>query len=90
MISRHDADLAGRDDRFPRPAAGVARRQATLVARWMNLGFIHGVMNTDNMTLSGRTIDYGPCAFMEAFDPGRCSAASTTAVALRLAVNQPC
>jgi serine/tyrosine/threonine adenylyltransferase len=43
--------------------------QATLVARWMLVGFVHGVMNTDNMTISGETIDYGPCAFMEAFDP---------------------
>jgi serine/tyrosine/threonine adenylyltransferase len=44
-------------------------RQAALVARWMNVGFIHGVMNTHNMALSGETIDYGPCAFMEAYDP---------------------
>lgn len=48
---------------------GACERQAALVAQWMGLGFIHGVMNTDNMTLSGETIDYGPCAFMEAFDP---------------------
>jgi uncharacterized protein YdiU (UPF0061 family) len=47
----------------------VAQRQAALVAQWLNLGFIHGVMNTDNMTISGETIDYGPCAFMEAYDP---------------------
>src|SRR5205085_3935782 len=47
----------------------VAQRQAKLIARWMNVGFIHGVMNTDNMALSGETIDYGPCAFMEAYDP---------------------
>jgi len=45
--------------------------QATLIAKWMGLGFIHGVMNTDNMTLSGETIDYGPCAFMEGFDPAQ-------------------
>jgi len=49
--------------------AAVCQRQAALVARWMGLGFVHGVMNTDNMTLSGETIDYGPCAFMEAYDP---------------------
>ena len=54
----------------PRPARGdVAERQAALIAQWMNVGFIHGVMNTDNMTISGETIDYGPCAFMEAYDP---------------------
>lgn len=47
----------------------VARAQAELVAQWMLLGFVHGVMNTDNMTLSGEAIDFGPCAFMEAFDP---------------------
>jgi uncharacterized protein YdiU (UPF0061 family) len=71
-VARHDPDL------LPLPtaerAAGllehVARRQAALIARWMGLGFIHGVMNTDNMTISGETIDYGPCAFMEAFDAG--------------------
>ncbi|WP_146589077.1 protein adenylyltransferase SelO [Puniceibacterium confluentis] len=54
------------------PAAllqGVIERQAALVAHWMSLGFIHGVMNTDNCTLSGETIDYGPCAFMDTYDP---------------------
>ena len=48
---------------------GVIARQARLVAQWMGLGFIHGVMNTDNMAVSGETIDYGPCAFMETYDP---------------------
>lgn len=48
----------------------VAAAQGQLIAQWMLVGFIHGVMNTDNMTLSGETIDYGPCAFMEAYDPG--------------------
>jgi uncharacterized protein YdiU (UPF0061 family) len=47
----------------------VVDAQASLVARWMLVGFIHGVMNTDNMAISGETIDYGPCAFMDAFDP---------------------
>jgi len=47
----------------------VVSRQAALIAAWMNVGFIHGVMNTDNMTVSGETIDFGPCAFMDAFDP---------------------
>ena len=50
----------------------VVRAQAQLIAKWMNIGFIHGVMNTDNMTISGETIDYGPCAFMDAFDPATC------------------
>ena len=48
----------------------VMEKQADLITHWMRVGFIHGVMNTDNMTLSGETIDYGPCAFMDAYDPG--------------------
>ncbi len=68
-VARHDPALA----RSANPALGlleaVVARQAALIAQWMNAGFIHGVMNTDNMTISGETIDYGPCAFMEAFDP---------------------
>ncbi len=67
-IARHDPALA------PDDAAGfldaVIARQCRLIAQWMGLGFIHGVMNTDNMALSGETIDYGPCAFMEGFAPG--------------------
>ena len=47
----------------------VIARQAALVARWMSIGFVHGVMNTDNMTISGETIDYGPCAFMDSYHP---------------------
>ena len=47
----------------------IVERQARLIARWQLVGFIHGVMNTDNMALSGETIDYGPCAFMDAYDP---------------------
>ena len=72
-INRHDPELAGLPGGDPaRPLAllqAVAQRQARLIAQWMNLGFIHGVMNTDNMTISGETIDYGPCAFLEAYDP---------------------
>ena len=68
-IARHYPALRERPSRYLDLLAAVARRQAALIARWMNLGFIHGVMNTDNMALSGETIDYGPCAFMEAFDP---------------------
>jgi serine/tyrosine/threonine adenylyltransferase len=69
-IARHDPGLAGTPERYPGLLRAVAERQAALLAQWMNVGFIHGVMNTDNMTLSGETIDYGPCAFMEAYDPG--------------------
>ncbi|MEN9417479.1 MAG: hypothetical protein RI988_1099 [Pseudomonadota bacterium] len=68
-IARHDPQLVGQPDRFLAFFEAVARRQAALVAQWMNVGFIHGVMNTDNMTISGETIDYGPCAFLEACDP---------------------
>ncbi len=68
-IARHDPALVGAPDRYLGLLRAVAERQALLVAQWMNVGFIHGVMNTDNMALSGETIDYGPCAFMEAYDP---------------------
>ena len=68
-IARHDPALAGTPGRFAALLRAVAERQAVLIAQWMNVGFIHGVMNTDNMTISGETIDYGPCAFMEAYDP---------------------
>jgi serine/tyrosine/threonine adenylyltransferase len=69
VIARHDPDLIGRPDRYLALLRRVTDRQAALVAQWMLAGFIHGVMNTDNMTLSGETIDYGPCAFIEAYDP---------------------
>ena len=68
-IARHDPDLVGTPRRFIGLLERVAERQAKLIAQWMNVGFIHGVMNTDNMTISGETIDYGPCAFVEAYDP---------------------
>jgi serine/tyrosine/threonine adenylyltransferase len=68
-IARHDPALSGTAGRHLALLHAVARRQAGLIARWMNVGFIHGVMNTDNMALSGETIDYGPCAFLEAYDP---------------------
>ena len=68
-IARHDPDLVDAPDRYLGLLTRVAARQAELIAQWMNVGFIHGVMNTDNMTISGETIDYGPCAFMEAYDP---------------------
>ena len=68
-LARHDPDLADAEDRYIRLLARVRDRQAALVAHWMSLGFIHGVMNTDNTSISGETIDYGPCAFMDRFDP---------------------
>ncbi len=68
-IQRHDADALNDAQPYLRFLHQVVARQAQLVAQWMGLGFIHGVMNTDNMTISGETIDFGPCAFMEAYDP---------------------
>lgn len=69
-IARHYPALVGGAAPYLDFLRAVVRRQAELVARWMGVGFIHGVMNTDNMSIPGETIDYGPCAFMEAYDPG--------------------
>ncbi len=68
-ITRHYPGAAMTDHPYLALFESVAAVQAVLIARWMLIGFIHGVMNTDNMTISGETIDYGPCAFMEAYDP---------------------
>ncbi|MFI7596595.1 YdiU family protein [Actinoplanes sp. NPDC049681] len=68
-ISRHHPDAAGAERPYLALFEAVVTAQAALVSRWMLAGFVHGVMNTDNMTISGETIDYGPCAFMDAFDP---------------------
>ncbi len=68
-ISRHDPGLAEADEPALAFLEAVIDRQAALIARWMQVGFIHGVMNTDNMAVSGETIDYGPCAFLDAYDP---------------------
>ncbi|MCH9667932.1 MAG: YdiU family protein [Actinomycetia bacterium] len=68
-IARHHPAAAEAENRYLALLEGVSARQSELVARWMLAGFVHGVMNTDNMTISGETIDYGPCAFMESFDP---------------------
>jgi uncharacterized protein YdiU (UPF0061 family) len=70
-LTRHYPDLAD----SARPALALLRavgeRQAALVASWMHVGFIHGVMNTDNSSISGETLDYGPCAFLDEYDPGK-------------------
>ena len=68
-IHRHFPDHAADGNPYLALVEAVMQRQAHLVARWMLVGFIHGVMNTDNMALSGETIDYGPCAFMDAYEP---------------------
>jgi uncharacterized protein YdiU (UPF0061 family) len=61
--------LSAAPDRYLEFLRAVTRRQAALLAQWMAVGFIHGVMNTDNMSIAGETIDYGPCAFVESYDP---------------------
>jgi serine/tyrosine/threonine adenylyltransferase len=69
VIARHYPDAAGSENPYRALLSGVVGRQAGLIARWLLIGFIHGVMNTDNCSVSGETIDYGPCAFMDAYDP---------------------
>ena len=69
-IARHYPELVEAPQKYLEFFRAVADRQAALIARWQHVGFIHGVMNTDNMAISGETIDYGPCAFMNAYDPG--------------------
>jgi uncharacterized protein YdiU (UPF0061 family) len=69
VIARHYPELKGQAAPYLCLLRAVCESQAELIARWMNVGFIHGVMNTDNMTLSGETIDYGPCAFMDHYNP---------------------
>jgi serine/tyrosine/threonine adenylyltransferase len=68
-IGRHFPDLTATANPYLALLEAVVKRQASLVARWLMVGFVHGVMNTDNMALGGETIDYGPCAFMDAYDP---------------------
>ena len=68
-IARHYPELHESDNPYLSLLSAVGDAQASLVAQWMLIGFIHGVMNTDNMTVSGETIDYGPCAFMDHYAP---------------------
>jgi uncharacterized protein YdiU (UPF0061 family) len=71
VIARHYGELAGTNRPYHALLEAVVARQADLVARWLLIGFIHGVMNTDNTSISGETIDYGPCAFMDHYDPAQ-------------------
>ena len=71
VIARHYPETRQSDQPYGALISAVAARQAELVAKWLGVGFIHGVMNTDNMSIAGETIDYGPCAFMDDFHPGR-------------------
>lgn len=68
-IARHDPDLSESANPYLGLLIRVIERQARLIAQWMQVGFVHGVMNTDNMSIAGETIDYGPCAFMDRYDP---------------------
>jgi uncharacterized protein YdiU (UPF0061 family) len=69
VIARHYPDAGAADRPYRALLDGVIAAQADLVARWLLVGFVHGVMNTDNMSIAGETIDYGPCAFLDAYDP---------------------
>ena len=69
VIARHYPEAAGAEHPYRALLDAVVARQADLVARWLLVGFVHGVMNTDNTSIAGETIDYGPCAFMDAYDP---------------------
>jgi uncharacterized protein YdiU (UPF0061 family) len=69
VIARHYPQAAAAERPYHALLQGVIARQAELIARWLLVGFIHGVMNTDNSSISGETIDYGPCAFMDHYDP---------------------
>ncbi len=68
-IQRHYPEVAAAENPYHAFLLAVISRQAALIAQWMLAGFVHGVMNTDNMAISGETIDYGPCAFLDAYDP---------------------
>jgi serine/tyrosine/threonine adenylyltransferase len=71
VIDRHYPDAKESARPIIALLRAVTERQALLIARWMHVGFIHGVMNTDNMAISGETIDFGPCAFLDAYDPAK-------------------
>ena len=68
-LQRHFPKYSTHDNRYLYLLEQVVKKQASLIAQWQLVGFVHGVMNTDNMAISGETIDYGPCAFMDAYDP---------------------
>jgi uncharacterized protein YdiU (UPF0061 family) len=88
VIDRHYPDIEKTEARYLALLRAVIERQARLIARWMHVGFIHGVMNTDNTAISGETIDFGPCAFMDAYDPAAVFSSIDTAGRYAYA-NQP-
>jgi uncharacterized protein YdiU (UPF0061 family) len=80
--------LPGQPDRYLGLLGAVRDRQAALIAKWMHLGFVHGVMNTDNMTISGETIDYGPCAFIDGYDPATVFSSIDHTAAMPMAISR--
>ncbi len=70
VIARHYPETRATEQPYRALLAAVIARQADLIARWLGVGFIHGVMNTDNLSIAGETLDYGPCAFMDGYHPG--------------------
>ncbi len=77
-IARLYPELQQEKNRYLALLDAVIARQARLIASWMHVGFIHGVMNTDNMSIAGETIDYGPCAFMDSYDPATVFSSTNT------------
>jgi uncharacterized protein YdiU (UPF0061 family) len=88
VIDRHYPDIREAEAPYLSLFRAVAQRQARLIAGWMHVGFIHGVMNTDNTAISGETIDFGPCAFLDAYDPAAVFSSIDTAGRYAYA-NQP-
>ena len=70
-IQKHYPEIRESNNHYLELLKSVAKKQSILVSKWMSVGFIHGVMNTDNFTISGETIDYGPCAFLDEYHPGK-------------------
>jgi serine/tyrosine/threonine adenylyltransferase len=88
VIARHYPEAVATPNPYRTLLDGVISRQAALIAKWLGVGFIHGVMNTDNMSIAGETIDYGPCAFMDFYDPATVYS-SIDSVGRYAYVNQP-
>lgn len=88
-LNRHYPECKGTSQPVASLLFEFAKRQAKLIASWQSVGFVHGVMNTDNVTLSGETIDYGPCAFIDAYDPDSVFSAIDTTGRYRLKHQPP-
>ena len=87
-LQRHFPEYKNEADCYLKLYEQVVDRQAKLIAKWQLVGFIHGVMNTDNMTISGETIDYGPCAFMDTYDPATSLAPLTMRAAMLMVTSR--